>query len=403
MKRALVLSLVVVIGLGVAGFAQTLSGDWFTKVTVDLAGVATFPGAITVTSALNVAYTVGDWTFGSYTYLADGVWSDQDFSFAGVLGAFSISGGLWFDPDDAVDVFEKLGVDATVTIAGVSFGVYFDLIPAGSDLLVTVDGVAGDVTIGVEVTFGDEVDCDFDFNWAKVTVGFPFCCADVTGTLAFNCLDGFQYAKFCVSDLTIENLPWLTLGACVTFNEQTKTFVLTPSIDLGVIGCDFDLFYRLDIPAAGVGSGIMAPLNIQGIIFDGLQISCEIGGVQFTGITYFGPWLVDADGDLVLDSFPGILGYPYSYDANGNGVVDNGESYFEAYQIATTDDGCCGPFSFDVTVFFDEDSVELFDVAYLVASMELQIASQFTFSMGIETDVNAGNVNNIWFGFLVEW
>jgi len=399
MKRALVLSLAVIIGLGVAGFAQTLTGDWFTKVTVDLTGAVAFPDAIDIRSDLNIDYTVGDWTFGSFTRLLDGVWSDQDFSFAGVLGAFSISGGIWFDPDDAVDVFEKIGIDATVTIAGVSFGFYYDLVGGlvgGNDLYLTVDGVAGDVSIGVELMFGDEVLCDFDFNWAVITVGFPFCCADVTAELAFDCDTGFDYIEFCVSDLTIANLPWLTLGACVMFEEQTKSFALYPSIDLGVIGCDFDLYYRLDAPG-----GVMDVLNVDGIFLDGLQISCEIGGVQFTGITYFGPGIYQYGWESSTTKgwyLPGIL-YGYETSAVGGLVTD----YFEAYQIATTDDGCCGPFSFDVTVLFDEDSGELFDVAYLVASMELQIASQFTFSMGIDTDVDGGNVNNVWFGFLVEW
>lgn len=391
MKRALVFSLILVVGLGVAGFAQTLSGEWFTKITVDLTGTV-FPDAITVLSTLDIDYTVGDWTFGSYTKLTNGGWNDQDFSFAGVLGAFAISGGVWFDPDDLVDVFEKLGVDTEVSIAGVSFGFYFDLVPGGSDLLITVDGVAGDVTIGVELLLGDEDGCDFDFNELLVYIDFPFCCATVYSEVLFTCDEGFEYVEFCVEDITIQNLPWLTLGACIEFTEQTKTFTLTPSIDLGLIGCDFDLYYRLD-----TAGGIMDVLNIEGILFDGLQIACEIGGVQFTGITYFGPGIYKY-GYLGWGYYlPGIL---YGME---NTIDPMTTDYFEAYQIATTDDGCCGPFSFDVTVFFDEDSGELFDVAYLVAAMELQVATQFTFSMGIDTDVDAGDVNNVWFGFLVEW
>jgi len=105
---------------------------------------------------------------------------------------------------------------------------------------------------------------------------------------------------------------------------------------------------------------------------------------------------------------------PSGVQASGSpGILYGYEEYWEAYQIATTDDGCCGPFSFDVTVFFDEDDAdagddaagadELFDVAYVVANMEIQVATQFTFSLGLETDLEAGEVNNLTFGFLVEW
>ena len=327
MKRALVLSLIVVIGLGVAGFAQTLGGEWFTKITVDLSGTA-FPAAITVLSTLDVDYTVGDWTFSSYTKLTNGVWNDQDFDFVGVLGAFAISGSLDFDPD--AELFEKLQVDVTVSIAGVSFGFYYDLVgvPAGNDLNIKIDGVAGDVTIGVDLMLGDEVLCDFDFNWVKVKIGFPFCCATVSSEIKFGCTTGFEYVWFKVVDITIENLPWLTLDAKVHFTEQTKTFTLSPSIDLGVIGCDFDLYYRLDS-----SGGILDALSINGIIFDGIQIACEIGGVQFTGITF-----------LTDPNIAGLMGvYMYGYMGWGYyfpGILYGFEGYgthpgpfFEAYQI----------------------------------------------------------------------
>ena len=125
-----------------------------------------------------------------------------------------------------------------------------------------------------------------------------------------------------------------------------------------MIGCDFDLYYRLITD----GGSNYDPLLIGGIQFDGIQIACEIGGVAFTGITYWGP---DDHGPWWTPGSPGLL---YGY-----------EEYWEAYQIATTDDGCCGPFSFDVAVFFDEFGTELFDVAYFVANLEIRIASQFTF------------------------
>lgn len=377
MKRALVLSLIFAVGLGVAVSAQnTLSGYWETDIILDLTPGANWPADVDINSEIGVDYTVGDWTFGLVTGVTNGVWDVQDFSFTGVLGAFTLGGTIEFDP--TLIAFTELNVTSGVSIAGVTFGVEFTLVPNGTELILTGSGVAGDVTIDVEIGLGDQVDCDFDFEYVDIVVGFPFCCADITAELSFTC-DGFEFIEFCFEGLTIENLPWLTLGACVEFTEQTKSFTFDPEIDLGVIGCDFDLYYRLDT----AGGENYDPLNIQGIIFDGIQIACEIDGVAFTGITFWGP-----DGVYAAGS-PGILaGY---------------EDYWEAYQIATTDDGCCGPFSFDVTVFFDENGAALFDVAYLVANLEIQIATQFTFGMGLETDVQAGTVNDLTFTFLVEW
>ncbi len=400
MKKALVLSLIIAVGLGFAGFAQTLSGSWDTDITLDLTGPG-WPDAVTVASELIITYTIGDWSFSSETDILDGAWTNQDFDFAGVLGAFTISGDIEFNP--ATVAFVSLEVNATVSIAGVSFGAYFDLVPNGTDLILTASGVAGAVTIGVELKLGDEVGCDFDFNYVKVMVDFPFCCATVDSEIYFGCA-GFSYVEFCVYDITIENLPWLTLGACITFQTDSKTVQFYPEIDLGVIGCDFDLFYRLATDPQIDGDDVFwgtSPLTgswlLDGIYFDGIQIACEIGGVAFTGISYWGPGIYGYGYAGYGYYYPGIL---YGY---GPLSTVEGTPFFEAYQIATTDDGCCGPFSFDVTVFFDSGSGELFDVAYLVANMDVQIATQFTFSLGIETDVQMGNVNNISFGLLVEW
>jgi len=379
MKKALVLGLIFAVGLGFSAFAQTLSGHWDTDITIDLTSGSTWPDAITITSEIVINYTVGDWTFSSETDITNGAWTNQDFDFVGVLGAFTISGDIEFDPSTIA--FVSLEANATVSIAGVTFGAYFDLVPNGTDLTLTGSGTAGDVGIAVEVVLGDEVDCDFDFNSVEIDVDFPFCCADISAELVFTCA-GFDYVEFCFDALTIENLPWLTLAGCVKFQTDSKVFTFEPEIDLGVIGCDFDLFYRLVTD----GGTNYDPLLIDGIQFDGIQIACEIGGVAFTGITYWGP---DDHGPWYAPGSPGIL---YGY-----------EEYWEAYQIATTDDGCCGPFSFDVTVFFAEDGTALFDVAYVVANMEIQVATQFTFSLGLETDLEAGEVNNLTFGFLVEW
>jgi hypothetical protein len=418
MKRALVLSLVLAVGLGFAGFAQTLAGSWDTSICIDLTE-SDWKDVLEVSSEIVIDYTVGDWTFSTETDVLDGVWFNQDFDFSGVLGAFAISGALEFYPNGpypytGTPQFQFFKVVSSVSIAGVTFGVDFRIFPDDVWLALSGSGVAGDVTISVTIGFGDPVHwgsaykstdlCDLDFYDLEIDVDFPFCCADISAELYFTC-GGFQYVEFCFDGLTIENLPWLTLGGCVTFQTDSKTFAFYPELDLGLIGCDFDLYMRLATdPLIDTYDYIYgtSPLTggflFDGFWFDGIQISCEIGGVSFTGISYWGPgfWKYGWNGYKYY--YPGIL---YGMETWVAGALDN--QFYEAYQIATTDDGCCGPFSFDVTVFFREDADSLFDVAWFTANMEIQVASQFTFGLGLDTDVENNTVDEICFTFLVEW
>lgn len=404
MRRAIVLGLIFAVGLGAVGAGRTLGGSWGTKVIFDMTG-GPWPVSVDVTSELVIEYILGDWTFSSESKIDNGLWTDQDVKVAGVLGAFAISGFVEFDPPFfPYGTWARLSVD--LTIAGVSFGAEVTLLDDGAGLKLTGSGAAGDVSIDVEIRLGEIDACDFDFTEARIDVGFPFCCADVSFHVQVSC-EAWFWAGFSVEGITIHNLPWLTLGARAEFGVippggvydvlfSAKMFTLEPEIDLGIIACDFDLYYRLVSEESSCNSGFpfphYDPMLIDGIVFDGIEIACDIGGVQFTGITYFGTGIWVEDGYAGPGYYlPGIL---YHYEGRG---------FFEAYQIATSDDTCCGPFSFDVTVFFEEGGLELFDVSYVVANMEIQLATQFTFGMGIETDLELETVNDLSFTFLVEW
>jgi len=155
----------------------------------------------------------------------------------------------------------------------------------------------------------------------------------------------------------------------LTFTADEKNLVLAPTFDFGTIVC-----FDLDISVTSTG-GDMAPLNLETIHIDGISLTCTIGGIDFTGVS-------DFDGGLGPDA--------------------DHLTYWEYYTIATTDDGCCGPFTFDVSFYF-EDGTKLFDVGYIDANMSLQVATQFAFTMGLGIDVE----NNDWsawtIGFEVTW
>ena len=63
MNKALVLSLAIVFGLGIAAFAGPISGSWTNAITIDPDQT---PSVIAdFSSELTIDYTVGGWTFGS--------------------------------------------------------------------------------------------------------------------------------------------------------------------------------------------------------------------------------------------------------------------------------------------------------------------------------------------------
>jgi hypothetical protein len=366
MKRALVLSLAIVLGLGIFAFAQDLSGTWNTTIKIDPTQ-GNFATAIDFSTDLTVVYEVAGWTFTSFTEIKDTGWSDQTFSASGALGAFSFGSTLDLNP---TGLFDKWNVTAGVSIAGMSFDLDFTLADQDITLVLTGSGSAGLVDITVAVTFGDNVNDPFvdvcDLNWAgvKITAGFPFCCAEVDFTMEFDCT-GFLYAQFCVSDIVIPNLPWVTVGACLKYELQTKTLVLDADFDFGADVC-FDLY---------IGVEETGNLTIGDIYIDGIGLICEIGGVSFEGISFWGTHATK----------PADLG-----------------AYWEMYRISTTDDGCCGPFDFDVAVFFDDDGNSLFEVDKFEANMSLEVAAQFTFTMGLDYTVGTGAT--LWeLGFVVTW
>ncbi|MCK5584984.1 hypothetical protein KAJ02_02825 [Candidatus Bipolaricaulota bacterium] len=365
MKRALVFSLICVLGVAFTGFAASLSGSWDTDVTID-PQQTNFSVAIGLTSVLTVAYTIGDWTFTSVTDLDDGGWTDQDFTVAGVLGAFTLTSALDFTPAPA-PAFGSWNTTVSVSIAGVSFGADFTLEDNSVALILSGSGVAGDVTVAVEVTFGEvEVEVGVcDLNWTGITInlGFPFCCADVAVEIAFDC-DGFDYIEFTAGAIAIPNLPWLTLDIEVLFTLNDKQFTFSPNFSFGDIVC-FDL--EIDVATTG---GVQAPLVIGDISIVGISLECDIGAVTFTAVTDF------------------------SADAG---------DYFEWYGIETNDDACCGPFGFDLTFYFLDGGLALFEIALIDANMTLQVATQFTFNMGLEVNVDSGAFTQWTVGFLVTW
>jgi len=270
----------LVMGAGVS--AATLSGSWDTDVIID-PQEANFSSAIAITSEVTVSYIVGDWTFSSITDLDQGGWVDQDFVVAGILGAFSLTSALGFEP--TAPAFDSWNTTAAVSIAGVSFDVDFTLADSDVTLILGGSGVAGDIDLGIEISFGgDDNDiCDLLWSELEIRVGFPFCCTTLEAVVLFDC-DGFQNILFLAEGIAIPSLPFLTLDASIEFTLQTKTLTLSPVIEFGATAC-FDLYVDL-ASTGGIGPG--GPLVLESITIDGVGVSCDVGPVTFTGLSYWG-------------------------------------------------------------------------------------------------------------------
>ena len=363
MKKALVLSLVFALGLGFAVSAQTLSGTWDTDILINPVGPT-----IGINTELTVDYTIGAWSFVSVTTLNETGFVDQVFTVDGVLGAFTLGSTLDFDPVNAL--FEDWNVTAGVSIAGVTFGADFTL-ATGTLLVLTGSGVAGDVVVSVDLTLGDNNECDFDFAGVIIGVEFPFYCADIAAEIEFNC-DGFVDLCFSTDGIVVPSFPWLVIDADLCFQTDSKTLTISPVFDFGAGVC-IDLY--MDLGYTGPAAGVTDTLTVEDFTIYGIGIEAEFGGVVFTGLSSFD----EGNYDLVRDP------------------------YWEVYTISTTDDGCCGPFGFDVSVYFLEGGARLFTIGLIEANVELQVASQFTFSTGLEINVETQAFTEWTIGFEVTW
>ncbi len=94
MKKAIVIAITMILGLGLTAFAGPLSGSWASSLVVDPAASS----FTSLSSTLAVDYTVSGWTFGSSSSFTLTGFSSQSFTAGGSFGAFTLSSTMVFDP-----------------------------------------------------------------------------------------------------------------------------------------------------------------------------------------------------------------------------------------------------------------------------------------------------------------
>jgi hypothetical protein len=367
MKRALVLSLICVVGLAFAGFGQTLTGSWITEVCLD-PQTASFADAISLDSVLTVTYGIGDWAFTSVTSMTGAGWDDQTFSVSGLFGLITVASALDFGPTGTFDSWDTtLGL----SMAGVDFTAVFSLEPLDSQLdLSLVAGLGSAVEGSIDIVFGGEEGCDFDFTSVAIGLDFLFCdCAPIETTILFDCTNGFVSFTAATGGIAIPNLPWVTIGAELVFTLTDKELTITPAFDFGPIVC-FDLDFAVVESGGQTFPG--DTLILSSIEIVGIGIGCTIGGVEF-----------------------------YAYSDLDTTLAP--EDIWEYYTIGLDADACCGGvFEFDAYFGFNDAGLTLFNLAVVEIDMKVNVTEQFAFTMGLDVDL-AGGFTSWCLGFEVTW
>jgi len=177
MKKALVIALMFVLGLGFAAFATgVLSGDWDTDISLYPAA-SEFSGFIkSFTSEVNIDLTVGGFVFGMESTFGLAGLTGMDFNVDGALGAFTLDFDIDFAPMILTETstvytglalvdacggttlkgmtwtkktvtdtynagFDDMKAEVSVSIAGVNLGSVFFLEGVDSESEETVSGI----------------------------------------------------------------------------------------------------------------------------------------------------------------------------------------------------------------------------------------------------------------------
>lgn len=194
-------------------------------------------------------------------------------------------------------------------------------------------------------------ECDLDFQAAEIRVdGFPFCCAEPAVSISFDS-SGFENIRFDVSNVRIENLPWLTLSGSLTYAPDEKNMTISPRIDFGTFGSCLSVTWAYSGVTTGNPPGGAMP-SVDSIDIDGIELLCEFG-------------------DLLIR---------LSLSATRS-------TYIRLYSegLADTDEACCQGIMFDAMVLFSDTSNALFDLSVIMAMARFPLAESYRSWWSIST------------------
>ncbi|MCX7750331.1 MAG: hypothetical protein N2320_02005 [Candidatus Bipolaricaulota bacterium] len=280
MKRALAIA-VALCTLGFAGFSQiAIKGSW-------TASVCLVPST-TLTSTLNLTYTVAGFDITSITGFGAAGITSQRFTFKGVFGPFSASGNVWFQPSpaaylaaDAVTSFDFGGIAIGATVRHWTPGNFRttewapDSDPCATQ---TPPGVGylqyiftGTISpLSIRARFAD---CCTGASFQDLRIsltGVDLCCG-----IKYNAVVDFTKAGFQSLTLSGINIPLccgVSFDLSITYSVAAKSVTFTPKF-AGIAEACFTVWGG---PVSGATTNIW-----EGLRIDGFRIRCTIADCNY--------------------------------------------------------------------------------------------------------------------------
>jgi len=415
MNKTLVAAALILSIVSFTLVAGPLSGTWEAALAI-----APTPFSFTeLSSTFTVNYTVGGFTGTSNSefVVAGFIW--QGFGVTGTLGAFSVQGDLLFGVSTADFIYDQLIV--TTSIAGIDFGLYWaqlsDAVLGGraDGSVLRMAGSIGDIDVESYFELGARVeDVDDDnfngitiyhaatgahkhyttnplvvgqgFTGEKITVsGWSFGCVKDIATTLYMTDQGFDYIKFALTGIKT-GIDWLNFDVDLTFQLQTKTLVLTPTLNLGENTC-IDAYAELLTDPAAMTS-------ISGIRVYGLGFESSFGNVTVKDLSVFdtGNYAITTEEyGSVIEEKADTLKYGHDFYPD----------YWEMFSIEVTGDGCCGgTYTFLASTYFMNGGV-LFD--WGMTHIEATMPVNTDLFLKTEVEVDTAGVDHLGIGISVSW
>jgi hypothetical protein len=208
---------------------------------------------------------------------------------------------------------------------------------------------------------------------------------DIATTLYITC-HGFDYIKFALTGIET-GIDWLNFDVDLMFQLQTKTLVLTPTINLGESTCINVYAELLSDPA------VMT--SITGIGIYGLGFTTTFGNVTVKDLSVFdtGCYAITTQeyGSVIEDKADAL---EYGYDFYPD--------YWEMFSIGVTGNGCCGgSYTFLANTYFKANSTNLFD--WGMTHIKATIPINSSLFLTTEVEVDTAGVDHFGFGAEASW
>jgi hypothetical protein len=209
--------------------------------------------------------------------------------------------------------------------------------------------------------------CHMDFSGAEVFVtrfGLP-CCSDlsINASMTFTTA-GFEALVFELDQVAFALFPWVILDGSLRFELEEKVLDLRVSPYSSAWEDCFLMYISFDYGADMT--------TVEALSINSLSMECEIGGIGFEAASYLNG---GQRARMRLRSIASSLS----------------ESYWEWYRIWSEQEGCCGPFEFEVALYFLDGGVRRFDLAAIQALFSAQLPSGFEFGSAMEFDLEVGS------------